>query len=307
MSAALRPSIVARGLRAAAAALLAAAGAAAFAIALTVTGALALTVALAVRAEAASPTRDALLADADPASLCERAIVRAAERRDVPIRLLTAVSLVESGRTREGRRRAWPWTVNVDGVGRWFDSRDQALEWLTAKRAAGARSFDVGCMQLNHYWHGDGFDSVEHMFDPIANADYAARYLSELMAETGDWMRAAGYYHSRTPAHFDRYSALISNAYAQSGGKAEMLAIARPPGELDRSTIAPRRQLATRWNGLLRLASAPLHRRAAAPVETSAPDDPTPDERPPRASAGGVSIGFAGPGASMLRAAKPMF
>jgi hypothetical protein len=31
------------------------------------------------------------------------------------------------------------------------------------------------------------------------NVDYAARFLHSLYGETGDWMQAAGAYHSRTP------------------------------------------------------------------------------------------------------------
>ena len=45
------------------------------------------------------------------------------------------------------------------------------------------------------------------MFAPLANALYAARFLKSLHAEQGDWGRAAGAYHSRTPEFADRYQA----------------------------------------------------------------------------------------------------
>ena len=43
------------------------------------------------------------------------------------------------------------------------------------------------------------FASLADAFDPEENADYAARFLRQLYAETGNWTAAAGLYHSRTP------------------------------------------------------------------------------------------------------------
>jgi len=45
------------------------------------------------------------------------------------------------------------------------------------------------------------------MFDPVANATYAAGFLSDLRDETGDWSLAAGAYHSRTEEFATRYRA----------------------------------------------------------------------------------------------------
>jgi soluble lytic murein transglycosylase-like protein len=80
--------------------------------------------------------------------------------------------------------------------------------------ARGARSYDVGCFQINYRWHGQHFASLDQMFDPDANAAYAARFLSELYAEFGDWSRAAGAYHSRTPVLSPRSTASVSTAFA---------------------------------------------------------------------------------------------
>jgi len=37
----------------------------------------------------------------------------------VPLRVLEAIALAESGRTYDGTRRPWPWTVNFGGPGFW--------------------------------------------------------------------------------------------------------------------------------------------------------------------------------------------
>ncbi len=164
------------------------------------------------------------------AELCRAATDRAERVHQTPPGLLRAVSLVESGRAVDGVRAAWPWTVNLEGAGHWFETRDEALAFVRAALAEGRDSFDVGCMQINYRWHGRHFASVEEMFDPSANADYAARFLSALEDETGDWMRAAGYYHSRTPSRSDHYRGLVAAAYADAleDRRQRRLAVARP-------------------------------------------------------------------------------
>lgn len=174
-------------------------------------------------------------------ALCRRAAAEAAARHAVPMRLLQAIALVESGRIRGGRRAPWPWTLNIDGQGVWAASRAEARARAEAALARGTRSIDLGCFQLNHRWHGHAFDSVDAMLDPMLGADYAARFLARLKAETGDWRHAAGYYHSRTPRHFRRYTALIDRTLAR-------LASA-PPREVagagPRGDVGPRRPAPT--------------------------------------------------------------
>jgi hypothetical protein len=137
--------------------------------------------------------------------LCEEAAARASAASGVPVSVLRAIALTETGRTKHGAFRPWPWTVNMEGRGVWFDSYEEARDYVAKQHARGARSYDVGCFQINYRWHGQHFASVDQMFDPDANAAYAARFLSELHAELGDWSRAAGAYHSRTPTFANRY------------------------------------------------------------------------------------------------------
>ena len=135
----------------------------------------------------------------DPAGLCEAWAAIAAAEHGVPEALMIGITRVEAGRgTRQGLR-GWPWTVNSEGEGRWFRTRAEAHAYAADRHAAGAQQIDIGCFQLNVGWHGRAFSDLDAMLDPAGNARYAARFLSALKDELGDWTRAAAAYHSRTP------------------------------------------------------------------------------------------------------------
>lgn len=141
------------------------------------------------------------------AAICDSAATLVSRESGVPLDVLRAISLTETGRKSKTGLAPWPWTVNMEGIGKWFEDVTAAQTYVNRHYARGARSFDVGCFQINYKWHGQAFSSIEEMFDPIQNARYAARFLSELHSEFGDWSRAAGAYHSRTPKYARRYIA----------------------------------------------------------------------------------------------------
>ncbi len=144
---------------------------------------------------AAAPAR----AEPDtPYAACEAAIAAAQKTPRIPDKLMPAISRVESGRLDPLTKqvRAWPWTINVEGAGFFFDSKEQAIDAVQTLQARGTRSIDVGCMQVNLMHHPTAFASLDEAFDPAANARYAARFLSALFRQTGDWSLATANYHS---------------------------------------------------------------------------------------------------------------
>ena len=145
-----------------------------------------------------------LAAVTDPSRSCDLAAAKAAERRGVPIDILLAITRVETGRGAP-ELSPWPWTINADGMGAWYDTEEAAVAAATAHLNDGTTSFDVGCYQLNFRWHGSNFADLAEMFDPVRNADYAASFLTELHGETGDWADAVAAYHSRTESRADAY------------------------------------------------------------------------------------------------------
>ncbi len=147
-------------------------------------------------------------------ALCLDAARAAAARHGIPAGMLHAITLVETQRKVGGVSGPWPWTLNIDGQGYWYDTRAEALAHAEREVARGRFSVDLGCFQLNYRWHGENFNALDEMLEPTLAADYAARFLGQLFAETGDWMRAAGLYHSRTPVHARRYRGLVGRALA---------------------------------------------------------------------------------------------
>ena len=168
-----------------------------------------------------------LLAGAAPAAqalsgsrvedVCDRAARHAARANDVPLDILLAITRTETGRTIDGHLAPWPWTVNLEGKGFWFASEVEAKTFVFDVFKAGARSFDVGCFQINYRWHGKAFRSIDAMFDPNENAAYAAQFLKELHDEHGTWPQAVGAYHSRTPDLAHAYSHRFQTILADLG------------------------------------------------------------------------------------------
>jgi hypothetical protein len=190
------------------------------------------------------PAPAAAEADAD-AALCERAILNGARRGGVPPHVLHAVALTETGRKTGDRVRPYPWAINREGKGHWFQSREEALAFAEASLAEGRRSFDVGCVQINYRWHGHAFPTIEDMFDPEWTATYAAQFLRTLYEERGDWSAAAGAYHSLTPelasVYRQRFDRLLAGLDPTALTGDETLLAAAPPGDRG-STRGARRQ-----------------------------------------------------------------
>lgn len=123
---------------------------------------------------------------------CEREIAAAARRYDIPLAVFYAVGLNETG----SHGRLQPFSMNIDGRAVPNSSLDQALHAFQAAKAAGARMIDIGCMQINHHYHGANFPSLTAMFDPARNIDYAARFLRELKEREKTWTMAVARYNA---------------------------------------------------------------------------------------------------------------
>jgi soluble lytic murein transglycosylase-like protein len=123
---------------------------------------------------------------------CEREMTRAARLNDIPLNVLYAVGLTETGH----RGQLSPFDMNVDGRAVKSTSLAEALAKFEAEKANGAKFIDIGCMQINHRWHASDFASLGDMFDPAQNVRYAANFLKQLKAQEGTWTLAVARYNA---------------------------------------------------------------------------------------------------------------
>ena len=130
-------------------------------------------------------------------NVCETVAVEAENAFNLPSGILTSIARVESGRkTDTGVYRAWPWTINDNGKGLFFDTRKSAIDYIIKQKEFDNTHIDIGCMQISVKWHSHAFSSPESMLDPYTNIAYAAVFLEELYQTHGDWELAIKYYHS---------------------------------------------------------------------------------------------------------------
>ena len=146
---------------------------------------------------------------------CRSAAQAFEQSAKLPPGLLLAIGQVESGRWDPiaGRTDPWPWATNNAGEGHYFNSVQEAIAWTAAQLASGIRSIDVGCFQVNLFYHPDAFASLAEAFDPTANARYAAAFLNRLHDQSGSWASAIALYHSADPSEGERYSSRVMAAW----------------------------------------------------------------------------------------------
>ena len=132
---------------------------------------------------------------------------------NLPYKLLTSISLVESGLKKNDKFVSWPWTLNVSGKSKFFETKEQALDYLI-KNIKKNKNIDVGCMQISLKYHMNQFDSLENILDPDKNVKYAAKFLKKLFSKHKRWNEAISRYHSSVPIRKKKYLKRVKNYWA---------------------------------------------------------------------------------------------
>lgn len=138
------------------------------------------------------PSRPANAAEIEKQGLCERYVSRAARNYGIPIGVLYAVGMTESGK----KGNLHPYAMNIGGEARFPDTVEKAMRELHDAQRRGVRLIDIGCMQINHYYHRENFSSDRAMFDPARNVEYAASFLKSLKQRHKTWAMAVARYHA---------------------------------------------------------------------------------------------------------------
>ncbi|MDR7040055.1 soluble lytic murein transglycosylase-like protein [Methylobacterium sp. BE186] len=151
------------------------------------------------------------------ANICEQQMAQAAAKHGVPLGMLYAVGLTESGK----RGSLQPFAMNIAGKAYFGTSAADVMQRLVRAQAEGVRLVDLGCMQINHHYHREKFGSIEAMIDPRQNVEYATRFLKELKEREGSWTLAVARYHAgpnNNPAQKVYVCRVITNMVATGFG-----------------------------------------------------------------------------------------
>jgi soluble lytic murein transglycosylase-like protein len=149
--------------------------------------------------------------------VCERQMIPAAQEQGVPLGVLYAVGMTETGK----KGSLHPYALNVEGKTIFTGSAAEALAVFGKARKRGAKLIDLGCMQINHHYHGDRFSSPAAMLDPRTNVDYAAHFLKLLRQREGSWTMAVARYHAgpnNNPAQKRYICQVVANLVASGFG-----------------------------------------------------------------------------------------
>ena len=155
-----------------------------------------------------------------PAIACRDAARRAEQAQGLPEGLLLAIGRQESGRwdAASGEFLPWPYAVNAAGESHFFASAAEAVAFVGTAQTNGVRLIDVGCFQIDLFYHPEEFANLADAFGPEANARAAAHILGALYRDTADWSATIGRYHSASPDLGDPYRDAVLSRWAGGGG-----------------------------------------------------------------------------------------
>ncbi|WP_375331187.1 lytic transglycosylase domain-containing protein [Candidatus Tisiphia endosymbiont of Oplodontha viridula] len=120
------------------------------------------------------------------------------KEHNIPSGLLKAIAEVES--------EMKVYAVNLGGKAFIAKSKAEASKNIRSYLRKGHTNIDIGVMQINWYWHKRQFSSLDEMLTPKNNVKYAAKLLTDLYLQHGDWQKAVRLYHSAKPYHHKQYS-----------------------------------------------------------------------------------------------------
>lgn len=126
-----------------------------------------------------------------PRAACLQATRRAEEVHGLPVGLLTAVALAESG--------LHAYALSIGGRAH-FPETEQAARSLVAAAPA-RRSIMAGCVQVNARVHARNSDWP---LNPDRSADWAGGMMARWARETGSWSTALRRWHGGSPASTQR-------------------------------------------------------------------------------------------------------
>lgn len=138
----------------------------------------------------------------------------ASDKYGIPKNLLIAIARQESSMN--------PLCINIAGQDFYPKNEIQALDYIR-RAQIGKRSFDVGIMQINNYWHKELNIPAEDLLDPFTNIDTGAKILAMEIKRYGFNWQAVGKYHSPNLERGRNYAWKVFNRMRGIYGQTEIV------------------------------------------------------------------------------------
>ena len=131
-------------------------------------------------------------------SVCLKYAMKEERSKGIPTNLLSAISMLKSGRWLESRGEniAWPWTIKSKNGLHFFDTQAEAIAEIEILISSGETLIEVGCMQISLHHHRQAFENIRDILDPKKNITYVANLLINLKKSGNTWLGAAVKYYS---------------------------------------------------------------------------------------------------------------
>jgi hypothetical protein len=144
---------------------------------------------------------------------CQPFIPLAERHYQLPPGLLEAVALTESGQGGS----PYPWAVNIAGQAVPAESYESAARLLRRPDGTPRQDVAIGCLQIHMRYHLANFGDPEWALYPRYNVWYAARLLSGLHRQYGDWVTAIAHYNGSRPAAQRDYLCRVADHLRRTG------------------------------------------------------------------------------------------
>jgi hypothetical protein len=141
------------------------------------------------------------------ADACTEQAVAVERERSVPLGLLHAIALAESGYNGQPH----PYALRIGRKSLYPANPEQALRLLIGSKGHAPRYANVGCMQLALPGRHRTVAAAERMLDPAINMRAAASYLIGWQATTGSWTAAVSHFQGGGPRARQAYVCRIWN------------------------------------------------------------------------------------------------
>ncbi|HCU07072.1 MAG TPA: hypothetical protein DIC42_05805 [Holosporales bacterium] len=207
---------------------------------------------------------------------CQTYFDKTEKKFNIPKNTLQAIAFTESGQYFKGKGIiAWPWSINVQGKGYIFPTKEKAVQAAEFLVRSGHTNFDMGCMQINYRHHGSAFKTLHDAFSPQQNVDYAGQFLKSLFDKNKSWKVAQAHYHSGNPEFYVPYLKLVEKHFK----KLTDTNTYTMPLNIE-NLIHAQKELKTRFRQSENIRQLSLERTVKSILGADAPYQPTPQNEP---------------------------